>query len=123
MEAQAEQIEVEGKRHRGRAGNVASTTREDAGASAVMAKRGAVGRGDGPLGRRGSGMPNFFATCTFLGPVGVVMGMLRFFLLGLAAVFVALGALTVFRSPDWSSWKLALLAGEFGHWFAVAAVA
>jgi acetyl esterase/lipase len=51
------------------------------------------------------------------------MSMLRFLFLGLAVVFTALGALTVFRSPDWSSWKLALLAGEFGHWFAVAAVA
>lgn len=51
------------------------------------------------------------------------MGMLRLFLLLLAAVLAALGALTVFRSPDWSNWKLALLAGEFGHWLAVAALA
>lgn len=51
------------------------------------------------------------------------MGMLRFSLLLLSAVLAAFGALTVFRSPDWSSWKLALLAGEFGHWLAVAALA
>ncbi len=51
------------------------------------------------------------------------MGMLRLFLLLLAAVFAALGALTVFRSPDWSNWKLALLAGEFGHGLAVVSFA
>ncbi|MBC7365649.1 MAG: alpha/beta hydrolase [Undibacterium sp.] len=48
--------------------------------------------------------------------------MVRFSLLLLSAVFAALGALTFFRSPDWSNWKLALFAGEFGHWLAVAAL-
>jgi acetyl esterase/lipase len=31
--------------------------------------------------------------------------------------------LTTFRSPDWNKWQLALLAGEFGHWLAVGALA
>ena len=49
--------------------------------------------------------------------------MVRILLLGSAAAFVALGSLTVFRSPDWLNWKLALVAGEFGHWLAFAALA
>src|SRR4051812_29317869 len=49
--------------------------------------------------------------------------MLRWSLLSLALVFLALGLLTVFRSPDWSIWQLALLAGEFGHWLALGAAA
>ena len=48
---------------------------------------------------------------------------MRIFLLGLAAAFVAIGSLTVFRSPDWLNWKLALVAGEFGHWLALGALA
>jgi acetyl esterase/lipase len=42
--------------------------------------------------------------------------MLCWILLFFALLFLPLGALTVFRSPDWSEWKLALLAGDFGHW-------
>ena len=48
--------------------------------------------------------------------------MLRWSLLSLAFLFFSLGLLTVFRSPDWSIWQLALLAGEFGHWFALGAL-
>lgn len=33
--------------------------------------------------------------------------------------FVVLGLLTVFKSPDWAPWQLALLAGEYGHWLAL----
>lgn len=46
--------------------------------------------------------------------------MLRWLLLVLALLLVALGSLTVIKSPDWSPWKLAVLAGEYGHWVAVA---
>jgi acetyl esterase/lipase len=49
--------------------------------------------------------------------------MLRWSLLSLALLFFAVGLLTVFRSPDWNLWQLALLAGEFGHWLALAAFA
>ena len=42
--------------------------------------------------------------------------MLRWTLLFLALIFLSLGLLTVFRSPDWNEWKLALLASDFGHW-------
>jgi acetyl esterase/lipase len=57
-----------------------------------------------------------------LGPVGVDMGMMRVFLFLLAGAFAAVGTLTAFRSPDWLNWKLALLAGEFGHWAALVAL-
>lgn len=36
---------------------------------------------------------------------------------------VALGTLTVWPSPSWSRWRLAVLAGEFGHWLALIALA
>lgn len=39
-----------------------------------------------------------------------------------AAALATLGLLTVFRSPPWSPWKLAILAGEFGHWLALPSV-
>lgn len=65
----------------------------------------------------------FFATGDFLGPVGVDMGMIRGFLFLLVGVFAAAGLLTVLRSPDWLNWKLALVAGEFGHWLALVALA
>ncbi len=42
--------------------------------------------------------------------------MLRWILLILAVATIALGSLTAVRSPEWSNWKLAVLAGEFGHW-------
>lgn len=46
--------------------------------------------------------------------------MLRWSLLAFGLLLVALGSLTVVRSPDWSpSWKLALLAGEYGHFLAL----
>lgn len=40
----------------------------------------------------------------------------------LALVLFVLGLLTVVKSPDWSYWKLAVLAGEFGHWLAFGAL-
>lgn len=48
--------------------------------------------------------------------------MLRWSLLFIALVFLALGSLTVWPSPAWSKWQLALLAGEFGHWLALVAL-
>ncbi|MCX6954504.1 MAG: alpha/beta hydrolase [Verrucomicrobia bacterium] len=45
--------------------------------------------------------------------------MLRWSLLFLALATLVLALLTVVKSPDWSEWKLALLAGEFGHWLAL----
>ena len=45
--------------------------------------------------------------------------MLRWSLLLLALAILALALLTIVKSPDWSEWKLALLAGEFGHWLAL----
>lgn len=42
----------------------------------------------------------------------------RFFLLAFALVLAVLGLLTVVKSPDWSPWRLAVLAGEYGHWLA-----
>ena len=50
----------------------------------------------------------------------VIPSMLRWILLVLALGLVALGSLTVIQSPDWSPWKLAVLAGEYGHWVALA---
>lgn len=49
--------------------------------------------------------------------------MLSWILLGLALSAVALGSLTVLRSPDWAPWRLAVLAGEFGHWLALLSLA
>lgn len=49
--------------------------------------------------------------------------MLIWLLLVLALALLGLGALTVVPAPDWSAWRLAVLAGEFGHWLAVAAAA
>lgn len=48
--------------------------------------------------------------------------MLRWLLLLLALALFGFGLLTVFKAPAWSSWKLALLAGEFGHWLAILAI-
>ena len=48
--------------------------------------------------------------------------MLRWLLLFSALALAILGSLTVFKSPDWAPWKLAVLAGEFGHWLAVIAI-
>jgi acetyl esterase/lipase len=45
--------------------------------------------------------------------------MLRWSLLFLAVATLALSLLNLLRSPDWSEWKFALLAGEFGHWLAL----
>lgn len=44
-------------------------------------------------------------------------------LLLIALGLVALGSLTSVKSPDWSAWKLALVAGEFGHLLAIFAFA
>lgn len=49
--------------------------------------------------------------------------MLKWVLLMPAVVFLTLGWLNVRQAPDWSPWKLAVLAGEFGHWLAVGALA
>ncbi len=45
--------------------------------------------------------------------------MLRWFLLIFALLAAVLGALNLVKSPDWSYWKLAVLAGEYGHWVAL----
>ena len=42
--------------------------------------------------------------------------MLRWTLLFFALGTLTLALLTILKSPDWSEWKLALAAGEFGHW-------
>lgn len=47
--------------------------------------------------------------------------MFRWFLLFGALAFLLLGLLTVVRAPDWSPWRLAVLAGEFGHWLVIGA--
>jgi acetyl esterase/lipase len=49
--------------------------------------------------------------------------MLRWFLLSLALVFCGLSLLNVIRSPDWSVWQFALVAGEYGHFFVAGPVA
>ena len=46
--------------------------------------------------------------------------MLRWTLLVVAFALLALGSLTVFKTPDWVPWRLGVAAGEFGHWLAVA---
>ena len=46
--------------------------------------------------------------------------MLRWLLLVFALALAVLGSLTVVQSPDWAPWKLAVLAGEYGHWVALA---
>ncbi len=45
--------------------------------------------------------------------------MLRWFFLFFAVLAVGLGLLTQVRAPEWAPWKLALLAGEYGHWIAL----
>lgn len=49
--------------------------------------------------------------------------MIRWLLPAAALGCFALGLLTCVRTPDWLSWKFSLLAGEFGHWLAFAALA
>ena len=41
--------------------------------------------------------------------------MLRWSLRSFALLVLAMGLLTVVRSPDWSQWRLAVLAGEYGY--------
>jgi acetyl esterase/lipase len=48
--------------------------------------------------------------------------MTSWILIPAAAALATLGLLTVFRAPPWSPWKLAILAGEFGHWLALPSV-
>lgn len=43
---------------------------------------------------------------------------LRWMLLIVASVLFTLSLLNVAKAPAWSSWKLAVVAGEYGHWFA-----
>jgi len=45
--------------------------------------------------------------------------MLRWLLFVLSLASATLGLLTIFKAPDRLEWKLALLAGEFGHWVAL----
>ncbi len=45
--------------------------------------------------------------------------MLRWSLLFLALATLVIALLNILKSPDWSEWKLALLAGEYGHWLAL----
>jgi acetyl esterase/lipase len=59
---------------------------------------------------------------TLLHPAVSNARMLRISFLILALSLLALGLLTVFKSPDWSPWRLAVLAGEYGHWLALAAL-
>lgn len=46
--------------------------------------------------------------------------MLRWLLLVLSLASLALGGLTLMPAPDWSAWQAGVLAGEFGHWIALA---
>ena len=50
--------------------------------------------------------------------------MLKYLMLPAAFVLAAIASLTVFRAPDFMwAWKLAILAGEFGHWLALLVLA
>jgi acetyl esterase/lipase len=49
--------------------------------------------------------------------------MLRWLIFSLALSLGALGLLNVCLAPPWSPWKLGVLAGEFGHWLALGALA
>jgi len=44
---------------------------------------------------------------------------LRWSYLFLSLLFLAVGLLTVFPAPDWSEWRLAVLAGEYGYMLAL----
>jgi acetyl esterase/lipase len=48
---------------------------------------------------------------------------MRSFLLLLGTAFAALGLLAVFRAPDWVSWRLAVLTGQFGYAAAIVPLA
>lgn len=48
--------------------------------------------------------------------------MLRWTLFSFALALLSVSVLTMLKSPDWSPWRLAVLAGEYGHWFALVAV-
>jgi acetyl esterase/lipase len=45
--------------------------------------------------------------------------MMRWVALGTGIAFALLGLLTVFKSPDWLSWRLSIVAGQFGYSLAV----
>ena len=47
------------------------------------------------------------------------MSTLRFPLFLLSIALAVLGSLTLFKSPDWSKWEFALLAGEFGYYVVI----
>jgi acetyl esterase/lipase len=49
--------------------------------------------------------------------------MLRWTLLGISLLTLALGLLTTFQAPAWIDWRLSILAGEFGYAVAVVPVA
>lgn len=48
--------------------------------------------------------------------------MLRLFLFVSAVALLAVGSLTAFKPPEWLNWKVGLLAGEYGHYLALAAL-
>lgn len=48
--------------------------------------------------------------------------MLRWLFLVLAVFLLALGSLNTMKTPAWIEWRLAVLAGEFGHWLALVAI-
>lgn len=45
--------------------------------------------------------------------------MTKWLLLALSLLLLAWGSLTILRAPNLFAWKLAILAGEFGHWIAI----
>ncbi|MSU24591.1 MAG: alpha/beta hydrolase [Opitutus sp.] len=58
----------------------------------------------------------------FAAILDVTLSLLRWLLLVFSFVLAALGSLTVVKSPDWAPWKLAVLAGEYGHRVALAPI-
>ncbi len=49
--------------------------------------------------------------------------MFRWILFLVAGGLLAVSSLTVVKAPGYTTWKLAIIAGEFGHWLALAALA
>jgi acetyl esterase/lipase len=47
----------------------------------------------------------------------------RWILFGISLLLAGLGLLTTFKAPGWLDWRLAILAGEFGYWVALAPLA
>jgi acetyl esterase/lipase len=53
----------------------------------------------------------------------VILRLLPTMLALVVGMLLVLSLLVVLKSPDWSYWPLALIAGEFGHWLALLAFA